>query len=141
MGQLLVTADVAGAKISVDGSSEPDWVTPYSSTITRPAGTHQVVISKEGYGDYQQSVTIEGGKTTTINAQLSAAKGEVAVTTTPPGLDVLIDGKLIGPSPVRLTVVAGSHKYTVRRPGWEPYEGTFTVRSGAVVTVRVNMGG
>jgi len=141
MGQLLVTADVAGAKISVDGSSQPNWVTPYSSTITRPAGTHQVVISKEGYGDYQQSVTIEGGKTTTINAQLSAAKGEVAVTTTPPGLDVLIDGKLIGPSPVRLTVVAGSHKYTVRRPGWEPYEGTFTVRSGALVTVRVNMGG
>jgi len=141
MGQLLVTADVAGAKISVDGSSQPNWVTPYSSTITRPAGTHQVVISKEGYRDYQQSVTIEGGKTTTINAQLSAAKGEVAVTTTPPGLDVLIDGKLIGPSPVRLTVVAGSHKYTVRRPGWEPYEGTFTVRSGALVTVRVNMGG
>jgi len=141
MGQLLVTADVAGAKISVDGSSQPNWVTPYSSTITRPAGTHQVVISKEGYGDYQQSVTIEGGKTTTINAQLSAAKGEVAVTTTPPGLDVLIDGKLIGPSPVRLTVVAGSHKYTVRRPGWEPCEGTFTVRSGALVTVRVNMGG
>jgi len=141
MGQLLVTADVAGAKISVDGSSQPNWVTPYSSTITRPAGTHPVVISKEGYGDYQQSVTIEGGKTTTINAQLSAAKGEVAFTTTPPGLDVLIDGKLIGPSPVRLTVVAGSHKYTVRRPGWEPYEGTFTVRSGALVTVRVNMGG
>jgi archaellum component FlaG (FlaF/FlaG flagellin family) len=100
-----------------------------------------VVVSKEGYVDYQQFVTLEGGKTTTVNAQLSPAKGDVAVTTTPPGLDVLIDGKLIGPSPVRVTVVAGSHKYTVRRPGWEPFEGTFTVSSGAVVSVRVNMGG
>jgi hypothetical protein len=141
MGQLLVTANVAGAKISVDGSSEPDWVTPYSSTINRPAGTHQLVISKEGYDDYQQSVSIEGGKTTTVNAQLSAARGEVVVMTTPPGLDVLIDGKLIGPSPVRITVAVGSHKYTVRRPGWVPYEGTFTARGGALITVRVNMGG
>jgi hypothetical protein len=140
MGQLLVTANVAGAKFSVDGSSEANWVTPYSSTINRPAGAHQVVVSKEGYVDYQQFLTIEGGKTTTVNAQLSAAKGDVAVTTTPPGLDVLIDGKLIGPSPVRVTVGAGSHKYTVRRQGWEPYEGTFTVSSGAVVSVRVNMG-
>jgi hypothetical protein len=140
MGKLLVTANVAGAKFSVDGNSEAKWVTPYSSTINRPAGAHQVVVSKEGYVDYQQFVTLEGGKTTTVNAQLSAAKGDVVVTTTPPGLEVLIDGKLIGPSPVRLTVVAGSHKYTVRRQGWEPYEGTITVSSGAVVSVRVNMG-
>jgi hypothetical protein len=141
MGQLLVTANVAGAKISVDGSSQPDWVTPYSSTINRPAGAHQVVVSKEGYSDYQQFLTIEGGKTTTVNAQLSVASGEVLVITTPPGLEVLIDGKLIGPSPVRVTVVAGNHNYTVRRQGWDPYEGTFTVSSGARVTVKVNMGG
>jgi hypothetical protein len=141
MGQLLVTANVAGAKISVDNSSEPDWVTPYSSTISRPAGTHYVVISKDGYADYQQFVTIEGGKTTAVNAQLSVAKGEIVVITTPPGLEVLIDDKLIGSSPVRVVVVVGNHKYTVRRPGWEPYEGTVTVGSGALMTVRVNLGG
>jgi hypothetical protein len=141
MGQLLVTANVAGAKISVDGSSEPGWVTPYSSTINRPAGTHQVVISKEGYDDYQQSVTIEGGRTTTVNAQLSAGSGEVVVITTPPGLEVSIDGKVIGPSPVRVTLAAGSHNYTVRRPGLEPFEGTINVISGARMTVKVNMGG
>jgi len=144
MGQLLVTANVAGAKISIDGTSDAGWITPYSSPINRPAGSHLVVISKDGYGDYQQSVTIEGGKTATIKAQLSQlpeAGGEVVVITTPPGLDVLIDGKLIGPSPVHLNVAAGSHKYTVKRQGWEPYEGTVNVRSGAQMTIRVNMGG
>jgi hypothetical protein len=100
-----------------------------------------VVISKEGYDDYRQSISIEGAKTTTVNAQLSAARGEVIVITTPPGLDVLIDGKLIGPSPVRITVAVGNHKYTVRRAGWEPYEGTFTAQSGALMTIRANMGG
>jgi predicted Ser/Thr protein kinase len=141
MGQLLVTANVAGAKISVDGNSQPDWVTPYSSAINRPAGPHEVVISKEGYGDYQQVVTIEGGKTSRVNAQLSPASGVVVVITAPPGLEVFIDGKSIGPSPARATVVVGSHKYTVKRAGWEPYEGTITVSTGAQVKVTVNMGG
>ena len=140
-GQLQVTANVSGAKISVDGSSESNWVTPYSSTIDRPAGTHQVVVSKEGYEDYLQSVTIEGGKTSTVNAHLSVASGEVEVVTKPPGLEVLIDEKSIGLSPARAPVVAGKHSYSVTRAGWQPYEGTVTVESGQVKIVRVTMSG
>src|SRR5208337_4171976 len=87
IGQLLVTANVSGATISVDGRSEPNWITPYSSTIDLPAGTHQVVVSKEGYEDSQRSVTIEAGKTSTVNAPLSGASGEVMVVTLPPGLE------------------------------------------------------
>jgi serine/threonine-protein kinase len=140
-GQLLVTANVSGAKISVDGSSEPNWITPYSSTIGLAAGTHQVVVSKEGYDDYQQSVTIEGGKPFTVNARLSVGSGEVEVVTTPPGSEVLIDGKSIGLSPARASVVAGSHKFTVRQPGAAPYEKTFKITSGAIQTWKVNLGG
>jgi serine/threonine protein kinase len=141
MGQLLIAANVPGAKISVDGSSEPGWVTPYSSPIERPPGTHNVVISKEGYDDYQQFVSLEGGKTITVNAQLAESRGDVVIMTTPTGLEVSIDGKVMGPSPVRVTLVVGEHKYTVKRAGWEPYEGSFTAKSGAVITVKVNMGG
>jgi serine/threonine protein kinase len=142
-GQLQVTANVSGARISVDGSSEPGWLTPYSAAISRPPGTHQVVISKDGYNDYQQSVTIEAGKTAAINAQLfplAETTGEVSVITVPPGLEVWIDGKSLGASPVRITLPAGAHKYTVKREGWEPYEGTVNVRVGAEMTVKVNMG-
>jgi len=141
IGQLLVTANVSGAKISVDGSSESNWITPYSSTIDLPAGTHQVIVSKEGYEDSQRSVTIEAGKTSTVNAHLSVGSGEVTIITTPPGFDVLIDGKLIGPSPARESVVAGSHKYTVRQPGAAPYENTFKITSGAILNVTVNLKG
>jgi hypothetical protein len=138
---LLVTANVSGAKISVDGRSESDWVTPYSSTIDLAAGTHQVLVSKEGYDDYQESVTLEGGKPFRVNARLSVGSGEVTIITTPPGFDVLIDGKLIGPSPARESVAAGSHKYTVRRPGAAPYENTFKIASGAILNVTVNLKG
>ena len=139
-GQLLVTANVSGAKISVDGQSGPNWVTPYTISDLS-VGTHQVVISKEGYDDYQQSVTIEGGKPYRVNASLSVASGEVNIATTPPGFDVLIDGKLKGPSPVRASVVPGKHTYTVERPGATPYEDKFTMESGAILSLKVSMGG
>jgi len=100
-----------------------------------------VVISKEGYDDYSQFVSLEGGKTITVNAQLVEAKGDVVIMTTPPGLEVSIDGKVMGPSPVRVTLPVGNHKYTVKRAGWEPFEGSFAAKSGAVITVKVNMGG
>ena len=138
-GQLLVTANVSGAKIFIDGSSEPNWITP--STIGLAAGTHQVVVSKEGYDDYQQSVTIEGGKPFTVNARLSGARGEIEVVTKPPGVEVLIDGKSIGPSPAHTAVFAGSHSIRVTRPGAAPYEKTVTVESGQLKLVTVTMPG
>jgi len=140
-GQLLVTATVSGAKISVDGSSEANWITP--STIDLAAGTHQVVVSKEGYDDYQQSVTIEGGKPYRVNASLSVASGEVLVVTKPPGLEVSIDGKSIGLSPARDTVVAGKHSISVTPSGGgAPFERTVTVESGktGIVSVTFSVG-
>jgi hypothetical protein len=61
--------------------------------------------------------------------------------TTPPGSEVLIDGKSIGLSPARASVVAGSHKFTVRQPGAAPYEKTFNITSGAIQTWKVSLGG
>jgi serine/threonine protein kinase len=134
-GQLQVTANVSGAKISIDGRSEPDWVTP--STINLATGTRQVVVSKEGYDDYQQSVTLEGGKPFRVNARLSVPSGELEVVTAQPGLEVLIDGKSIGLSPARAAVVAGKHSYSVMRGGVSLYDGTVTVESGGIKLVRV----
>jgi hypothetical protein len=139
-GQLMVNSNVPGAKFTIDGASDPAWVTP--STVSATPGSHRVVISKEGYGEYEQSVDLEAGRTATINAQLSQATGEVVINTVPSGLEVFLDGKSLGPSPAHAVVPAGTHKYMVKRPGSDPnpYEGTVNVRNGAAMSVRVNMG-
>jgi serine/threonine protein kinase len=137
-GQLMVNSNVPGAKFTIDGSSDPGWVTP--STVSQPPGSHRVVISKDGYGEYEQTVDLEAGRTATINAQLSQAVGEIVVNTAPSGLEVFLDGKSLGPSPAHAVVPVGPHKYTVKRAGWEPYEGTVNVHNGAALSVRVNMG-
>jgi serine/threonine-protein kinase len=139
IGQLLVTANVPGASISVDGNREAEWITPH--TIPNlSAGTHDVVVSKEGYDNYQADVTIEGGKTNSLNARLSAPSGQVRIVTVPPGLDVTIDGKLMGPSPVQANLSAGDHKYAILRPGQEPYESTFNLGRGSIENIKITLG-
>jgi len=133
-GQLLVTSNVAGAKISVDGRNEPDWVAPY--TIDLATGHHQVTVSKEGYDDYGQSITIEGGKTLRVDAPLSEPTGEVVVEKTPPGMDVFIDGKLVTPGPQ--SVKAGEHTFMARSAAGASQEKTFKVSSGGTVVLKAS---
>ena len=47
-GRLLVTSNVTGAKIALDGQSKPNWITPYTLT-NLPPGSHRVVVSGQGY--------------------------------------------------------------------------------------------
>ena len=120
VGQLMVSANVNGARISVDGQSDPSWLTPYTIPDL-PAGAHNIVISMDGYDNFQQSVTIAGGQTSNVAGNLSSPRAEVDIITVPPGVEVLIDGKSYGPSPVRATLAPGNHTYTVKLPGMAPY--------------------
>ncbi|MBZ5563118.1 MAG: protein kinase [Acidobacteriia bacterium] len=140
-GQLLVTSNLSGAQISIDGRSDPGWVTPHAVFADIHAGTHLVTVSKDGYDDAQQSVTIEGGRTGNFNAQLSVAMGEVEIKTNPSGLEILIDGKSFGPSPVQAMVTTGEHSVTIMRPGQDPHHTTVVAKSGAAVMKTVTLAG
>jgi serine/threonine-protein kinase len=139
-GQLLVTSNVPGASISIDGRSQSGWATPFTFA-DMPAGTHMVLVTKDGYSPVQQSVTVEGGRTNSLNAQLAMPSGEINIVTNPPGAEILIDGKSYGASPVRATVGVGQHSYTVKRPGMEPFSSTFTMKDQAIITRKVDLGG
>jgi serine/threonine-protein kinase len=139
VGQLMVSANVNGARISVDGRSEPSWLTPFTIPDL-PAGAHNVVISMDGYDTSQQSVTIEGGQTAKVEATLSSPKAEFDVITKPPGMEVLIDGKSYGLSPVTAILAPGTHTYSVKRPGAAPYEKTITLKGGELIARTVSLG-
>jgi TonB family protein len=75
-----------------------------------------------------------------IKSQQRQEMGDMAefhLQTSPPGAEVLIDGKSYGPSPVRVTLAPGVHTYTVKRPGEAPYENSFTVKDGQILTKRL----
>lgn len=141
IGQLVVTSNVDGAKITIDGRSAPGWVTP--CTIPNlPAGAHSVVVSREGYSDAQESVTVEGGRTATVRPTLTVPSGEINIVTNPPGIEVFIDGQAVGLSPARKTLGVGQHTYALRQAGKEIYSSAFEIRhDGQMLTKKVDLGG
>jgi serine/threonine-protein kinase len=141
VGDLLVTSNIVGAQITVDGKTDPGWVTP--ATIPNLAvGPHAVSVAKEGYNVTQSGVSIEAGKTASYNAELTLPVGEVNIVTNPPGIEILIDGQPVGPSPVQKTVGVGRHTFTLRLPGMDPYTSSFDIKyNGYMVTKKVDLGG
>jgi hypothetical protein len=140
MGTLIVNSSPSGAQISIDGHSDPDWVTP-KTFQEYAAGTHTVVVSKDGYDSSSQSVTVEGGKTASLNLPLSEPTGELKVVTDPPGLAVSVDGESWGASPVHRTVQVGEHIVTVKGPRGKPDVNTVTVNSGRERTLTLRYPG
>jgi hypothetical protein len=132
---------VDGAKITIDGRSEPGWVTP--CTIPNlPAGAHSVVVSREGYSDAQESVTVEGGRTATVRPTLTVPSGEINIVTNPPGIEVFIDGQAVGLSPARKTLGVGQHTYALRQAGKDIFSSAFEIRyDGQMLTKKVDLGG
>jgi len=130
-GQVSVTANVDGAKISIDGKGDADWIVPH--TFTLPAGTHQVAVLKDGYVTWGKSVTVEAGGSQSVGAQLAPPTGEVDFITDPPGLEVFIDGKSVGMTPVQTMVSVGEHSYKVSPPpGLRAAEGTVTAKETSI---------
>jgi len=129
VGQLMVSANVSGARISIDGRSDPTWLTPHTIPDL-PAGVHNVEIAMNGFDNYVQSVTIEGGQTENVVGNLSAPTGELDITTVPRGVEVVIDGKSYGPSPVSAVLPLGKHTYVLNAPGQTPDVRTYTLTSG-----------
>ncbi len=138
LGSLSVSANVTGAKIFVDGRNDPSWVTPF--TIPElPAGAHNVRIAMDGYDNSQQSVTIEAGKTASVSATLTTPTAELDVITSPAGVEILVDGKSYGPSPIHATLPPGNHTYTIKWAGIPPTESSVALEGGQIATKRLSL--
>lgn len=140
VGQLVVSANVEGARISVDGRSDPHWLTPHTFAAL-PSGAHLLLVSKEGFEEAYLNADIKAGGANSVKAHLEILRGRIQIVTNPPGLEVSIDGGPYVPSPVELEVKVGEHSYTIKRPGFEEYKARFTVKDSSVITDKVDFSG
>jgi type II secretory pathway predicted ATPase ExeA len=137
-GRMAVVTNVPGAAITVDGRSDPNWTTPHLFANLSP-GAHSIVVSKQGYNEAQQSVIVEAGREASVSVTLAPPRGEIDISTNPPGAEVLIDGKSYGPGPVKTEVDAGEHTFLVRQAGRDPVEGKLAVQGQAVVQRTIDL--
>jgi predicted Ser/Thr protein kinase len=108
-----------GAKVEIDGWSEPNWVTPFTASHLA-AGNHTIVFTKAGYLPQSRLVESVTGKSMDVNAELTPAVSTLVVTSNPQGANVWIDGKDSGMvTPAQITVEKGPHRVTVKKAGFK----------------------
>jgi hypothetical protein len=139
-GSLLVTADVTGLPVLIDGQNRGG--TPLVvDGLTE--GEHLVEIESpgEGYQAFSKTVVIQADERTTIDATIRIAPdlGSLRVIASVPGAIISLDGQDIGVAPAaRGGLTPGEHAVMARAAGYEPVEQTVTVIAGRerVVSLR-----
>lgn len=149
VGSLEVSSDPAGASLFLDGHYM--GLTPAGDTYdltSVTAGLHTVQLKLDDYQTYTQTVQVTAGRIITINARLSPVPpgpvkdttGQIVVTSSPAGAEVLLDNVFRGISPLTLPDIPdGSHIVMVRMAGYTDQQQPVTVTGAAVTQVIVGL--
>ena len=117
-GEALIDSTPQGVPFEVDGKNNPSWVTPFNVTGLGP-GKHLVSASKSGYSSEVRSVDVVSGGKTSILFHLAPVNALVVVNSTPPGSDIILDGKPTHKvTPAQFAVEKGTHTVLVKRQGY-----------------------
>jgi len=124
----------ADTEIAVEGQPAHAG-SPWS--IELPAGVHQVAIQRSGYKAWLTSLELSPGETQTLRVVLEPLGGAAAsteatliVTTTPPGLEVVLDGQILAQrTPIRMPIKPGRHAVAVRQDGVEVWRHALDARA------------
>ena len=139
-GSLLITADVTGMPVFIDGQRRGG--TPLVvDGLTE--GEHVVEIQSpgEGYHPFSKVVLIKANERTTVEATIRVAPdlGSLRVIANVPGAIISLDGADIGAAPAaKGGLTPGEHSVLARATGYESVEQSVTVIAGRerVVSVR-----
>jgi predicted Ser/Thr protein kinase len=117
-GELQITSTPAGAEVHVDGSIQGS--TPFNVKNLTP-GQHTVVVSKSGFQTATRAIDVAAGKPTPLVVALQPIPmASVSIASQPAGANVFVDDKDSGKvTPAQLTLEAGEHRITVRKPGFK----------------------
>lgn len=112
-GSASVDSDLMDAEIWIDGKQY--GVTP-NVVEQLLVGSHTLVLKKSGYADLQQQFSVEEGKEASLSVKLPAGRS-VQFTSEKPGMQIIVDGKKLGTTPLTAVVGIGHHSVSAMRGG------------------------
>jgi serine/threonine protein kinase len=117
-GQMALDSTPQGAQVQIDGRTDPSWVTPFTLSGLG-AGQHTVTVSKAGYSTDTRTVGVASGSKAFVVTHLNQLMATLAVSSSPAGANVYIDGKNTGKlTPAQVSVDKGQHVVLVRKSGF-----------------------
>jgi len=142
-GSILVSADVEGAPIFIDG--RPTGLVTTAVIDDVPAGNHTVEIRPSEGAPFSQVIVVEAGRRAEVRARVrpqvvAATTGTIAVLVDQTGALVRINGTGLPPgSYTREGLPPGSYVVQVLLEGFEPFRREVTVTAGQTTTVDVTL--
>lgn len=124
----VLTDDLEGARVRIDGVDI--GLTPLQDVDVEP-GTHNLTISMDRYLDHSETIEIEGRRQPQdFSAELKPAWAVVDFRTSPAGADVLVDGELVGTTPLAAEILQGTRDVTLKLSGHKAWQDEFDVIAG-----------
>ena len=122
------SADLVDARVRIDGVDIGQ--TPLLNVEVEP-GEHQLSIVKDRYLDYGDTITIEGRSVEqSFSASLEQAWATVSLSTTPSGADVLVDGEIIGSTPLNAEIIQGQRDLVLKLAGHKAWQEEYDILAG-----------
>ncbi len=139
-GSMTVTSTPSGAKVFLDGELRGE--TPLGLSDL-PAGGHQLVVTKDRYSDYVETVAVSKGEKKMISVSLNPQAGSLRIFSKPVGANVQVDGEKRGVTNKDGLLVsglsAGEHQVRFTREGCEAYGTSGLVEPNLVKEVRASL--
>lgn len=124
----ITSTGMEGARVQIDDVDI--GVTPLVDVPIEP-GTHQLTLSRDRYLDYGEAVTIEGrSQPQRFEARLQPAWAVVSITTAPSGADVLVDGTVVGKTPLNTEILQGQRDIVLKLSGHKAWQDEFDIIAG-----------
>ena len=123
-----------GGAVFIDGT---DYGIAPVSNISVACGLLTIEVQAEGYADYTSPVILDEGAHEDITASLERLpdRGQVNITSDPPGGDLFIDGRIRGKTPVVAgDLLPGRHEILLRKSGYEDYHDVISVVTDSVTS-------
>jgi hypothetical protein len=134
MGRLVIKSMVPNAEVFVDGASFGQ------APVTRdvPPGRYIVVVQKPGYPEFRREVQLQRDQNIEVIAEMRAV-GRLMVLA-PAGASVLIDGQLVGRTPMSPTEVAtGDHILEIRHANYLEYRQPIKIEGGKSANFEIDL--
>lgn len=136
-GTLSVNSSPSGAQVLVEGRLVGS--TPLN-LVLRP-GRVDLELRLGGYQAFRTSAQIRPGETTVVNASLVPVvqNGLLQINSNPQGAQVLLGGRVVGNTPLNLTVQPGRYDLELRLAGYQSFRASLSVGSGQTVPVNATL--